>query len=402
MDAILVRKLGLPFQPELAMGALGEGGVIVRNDDIITEAAVSPDEFELVTERETAELARRAERYRPGVAPADLHGRTALIVDDGIATGATAKAACRVARARGAQKVVLAAPVGVEDTIRELAADADDIVVLSICAPTHFYGVGAHYDDFRPTQDSEVASLIASLPPEGLPIAAGHTVAVDRVFDVGGQTLEGSLTMPVGRGGLVIFAHGSGSSRHSPRNRFVARRLNDAGFGTLLVDLLTAPEELDRRLVFDIDLLAARLSSITAQVRDGAGWIGYFGASTGAAAALAAAAAPDADIRAVVSRGGRPDLALHVLPLVRARTLLIVGGEDTAVLELNHEAMRQLRCEHRLELVPGATHLFEEPGTLDRVADLACGWFAESDALEPDVPEDASGLSSPVRGATHF
>jgi putative phosphoribosyl transferase len=178
---------------------------------------------------------------------------------------------------------------------------------------------------------------------------------------------------------MVVFAHGSGSSRHSPRNRHVASILNDAGLSTLLVDLLTPEEELNRANVFDIGLLARRLAEVTrwlrAQPRATQAAIGYFGASTGAAAALWAAAEPGTGIAAVVSRGGRPDLARPRLAAVTAPTLLIVGGHDEVVLDLNRRAQAELRCENRLAVVPAATHLFEEPGTLDAAAGLARDWF---------------------------
>ncbi len=197
---------------------------------------------------------------------------------------------------------------------------------------------------------------------------------------VDGVTLEGTLVPPAPGHGLVVFAHGSGSSRHSPRNRYVARVLNRAGLGTLLFDLLTRTEEPDRNLVFDVSLLAGRLRAVAAWVRTETrdGWepvrIGYFGASTGAAAALVAAAVGQ-DVDAVVSRGGRPDLAGPYLADVAAPTLLIVGGRDTHVLALNEAAQARLACESRLEVVPGASHLFEEPGTLGAAADLARDWF---------------------------
>jgi len=179
--------------------------------------------------------------------------------------------------------------------------------------------------------------------------------------------------------GIVVFAHGSGSSRHSPRNRYVARVLNEAGLGTLLFDLLTPEEELNRANVFDISLLARRLTEVTSWLRaqpSAAGAaVGYFGASTGAAAALWAAAEPGAGMAAVVSRGGRPDLARPRLAAVTAPTLLIVGGHDEVVLDLNRRAQALLRCENHLAVVPGATHLFEEPGTLDAAAALARDWF---------------------------
>ncbi len=198
-----------------------------------------------------------------------------------------------------------------------------------------------------------------------------------------GATLDGDLTIPGNARGIVLFAHGSGSSRHSRRNRSVAGALNDAGFATVLFDLLTADEEaIDLRtahLRFDIELLAARLGAATDFVlRETATRelpIGYFGASTGGGAALVAAAGRTGAVRAVVSRGGRPDLAGAALAEVRAPTLLIVGGEDHPVIEMNRAAMAQMRCEVELEIVAGATHLFEEPGALERVAALAADWF---------------------------
>jgi putative phosphoribosyl transferase len=193
--------------------------------------------------------------------------------------------------------------------------------------------------------------------------------------------LAADLVVPADAGGLVVFAHGSGSSRLSARNRQVAAALNERGLATLLLDLLTVEEEMDRANVFDIALLSERL---VAAIR----WagqrpdterlpIGLFGASTGAAAALCAAATLGGGISAVVSRGGRPDMAGECLPRVTAPTLLIVGGADRTVLALNEEAATELQCPHRVEVIPGATHLFEEPGALERVAELAGAWFAE-------------------------
>jgi len=201
-------------------------------------------------------------------------------------------------------------------------------------------------------------------------------------FSVGAAPLEGNLALPAGARGIVVFAHGSGSGRHSPRNRYVAGVLNDAGIATLLIDLLTEREEardmLTAELRFDIPLLAERVTGATEWVthddRTRALRIGYFGASTGAAAALVAAAKRD-DIAAIVSRGGRPDLAGAELPKVKAPTLLIVGGDDTQVIELNQAALRRLRVESKLQIVPGAGHLFEEPGALEKVAQLAADWF---------------------------
>ena len=196
--------------------------------------------------------------------------------------------------------------------------------------------------------------------------------------------LDGDLNIPPELKGLVLFAHGSGSSRHSPRNRYVADVLNESSLGTLLVDLLTADEEREdeynARLRFDIDLLTKRVVTITnwlaKQPQATGHTLGLFGASTGAAAALMAAARLPKLVKAVVSRGGRPDLAGLDAALVGVPTLLIVGGEDTAVIQMNRDAMALMKCETKLAIVPGATHLFEEPGTLAKVAKLAAGWFA--------------------------
>lgn len=198
-----------------------------------------------------------------------------------------------------------------------------------------------------------------------------------------GVTMEGDLSVPEELRGCVLFAHGSGSSRHSPRNRYVAQVLQESGIATLLLDLLTESEELldheTTELRFNIQLLARRLMFATDwlahQPRIEHVKLGYFGASTGAAAALVAAAGAVKDVGAIVSRGGRPDLARSALNNVQAPTLLIVGGEDRTVLNLNREAMSQLQCEKRLEIVPGATHLFQEPGALEEVARLARQWF---------------------------
>jgi putative phosphoribosyl transferase len=202
-------------------------------------------------------------------------------------------------------------------------------------------------------------------------------------IQAGPAVLPGNLHLPHGASALVLFAHGSGSSRHSPRNQFVARTLNEAGLATLLFDFLTQEEEAidiqTRELRFNIHLLAERLVHATKwakqqpQTRDLR--IGYFGSSTGGAAGLVAAVEVPQDVDAVVSRGGRPDLAGEALPKVQASTLLIVGGNDDIVIELNEQARDRMRCEVKLEIIPGATHLFEEPGTLEKVATLASDWF---------------------------
>ncbi|OIJ92490.1 phosphoribosyltransferase [Streptomyces colonosanans] len=380
LDVCLVRKLGVPFQPELGMGALGEDGVRVINDAVVRDARVTPEELAQVEERESEVLQRRGRLYRGARAPVDIAGRTVVVVDDGVATGSTARAACRIARARGAARIVLAVPVAPQDWTERLGGDADELVCLE--TPRDFYAIGQFYADFSQVEDEEVAACLERATGRSHGSAAGAG-RVDREVDVvaGAVLLRGQLTVPEGAAGMVVFAHGSGSSRRSPRNRFVAEGLNRAALGTLLFDLLTEDEERDRANVFDTGLLAGRLADATGWLRGQPEAeqlaIGYFGASTGAAAALWAAAEPETHVAAVVSRGGRPDLAGLRLPAVTSPTLLIVGGADLTVLDLNRQAQAQLRCENSLAIVPGATHLFEEPGALEAVTDLARDWFTD-------------------------
>jgi putative phosphoribosyl transferase len=384
LDVIVVRKLGVPFQPELGMGAIGEDGVRIINTEVVELAGVSEAQLAAVEKRERTELERRARRYRGERPRLSLKGHAALIVDDGIATGSTARAACRVARAQGAARVVLAVPVAPQNWKTTMSGAADELIAVE--TPEPFWGVGQFYVNFSQTSDDTVVVCLER-GAERAPATAMADPADDDppVFDgevevhAGPVRLRGHLTVPEHAIGIVVFAHGSGSSSHSPRNRYVAAVLNRAGLGTLLFDLLTDREEHDRANVFDIGLLARRLVDVTRWLRtqpDAAGLpIGYFGASTGAAAALWAATERDNDIAAVVSRGGRPDLAADRLPAVTAPTLLIVGGHDDVVLDLNRHAEDLLHCEHHLTVIHGATHLFDEPGTLQAAAETARDWF---------------------------
>ncbi len=421
LDVIVVRKLGVPFQPELAMGAIGEGGVRVTNDDVIRRSGVTEAELAAVERREQADLAHQAARFRAGRPHVDIAGKTVIVVDDGIATGSTASAACQVARRQGAATVIMAAPVGAPESIGALRAVCDEVICLD--APPYFAAVGTWYDDFSHVPDADVTNLleraanaVPTTPPPRNPSKSQHSFshksprpaagqpARDEPVEVraGSVLLAGHLTIPAGAAGTVVFVHGSGSSRHSPRNRYVAGRLNEAGLGTLLFDLLTSQEELDRVNVFDVETLASRLAEVTDWLRAQPGAahapLGYFGASTGAAAALWAAAEPTADVDAVVSRGGRPDLAEARLAAVRSPTLLIVGDRDEVALGLNREAQQWLRCENRLAVVPGATHLFEEPGALQTVTRLAREWFGKhfGASSSSSAAGDQTGAAPPV------
>ena len=366
LDVFLVRKLGFPGQPELAMGAIASGGVRVLNEEIVRELRLEDQLIDRVAEREADELRRRELAYRGDRPPLDLPGRTVVLVDDGLATGATMRAAVEGVRAQGPRTVVVAVPTASAHSVRELRGLVDELVALM--EPEPFHAVGLWFEDFSEVSDDEVRRL--------LQIPAEEEVAVGAA--------RAALVVPPEACGLVAFAHGSGSSRFSPRNRFVAGQLEEAGLATLLVDLLTdAEEKVDLRTRehrFDVELLSGR-------VRTAVRWAGsaertrglaagLFGASTGAAAALVAAARDSDTVRAVVSRGGRPDLAGPALAEVRAPTLLIVGGRDEPVLDLNRQAERAMeRARVELVVVPGATHLFEERGALERVAELARNWL---------------------------
>jgi putative phosphoribosyl transferase len=386
LDVILVRKLGVPGHPELAMGALGEGGATVLEPDVLRAFGVPPGSLEMVVQRERAELERQAGMFRAGRPGVPLEGRTAVVVDDGVATGSTARAACQVARRRGARRVVLAVPVASPHALSALADVADETVC--VAAPPDLSSVGEWYLDFSAVPDEEVVVLLDRA-------AAG---AWEQEVVVGAAGLPGDLVVPAGAHGVVVFAHGSGSSRHSPRNRWVASVLNRGGLATLLFDLLHPGEE-HHGSVFDVPLLGGRLADVSRAVleRPDVGHLPmcYFGASTGAAASLWAAAERDLDVAAIVSRGGRPDLAGDRLSAVRAPTLFVVGDRDELVLELNRRAARRLRCPHHVAVVPGAGHLFEEPGTLGVAANLALEWFRGHIANAPtrEVPEThPSGL----------
>jgi len=379
LDVLVVRKLGAPFQRELGLGAIAEGGATWMNQPIWDELALAEETIAEVAARERREVERRVRRYRGGRALPDVRGRTVLLVDDGLATGGTAHAAVRALRQLGAGRVVLAVPVGPPSTVEELRAEADEVVCLE--TPEPFAAIGLWYEEFDQVTDEEVVAMLAAADEVRIPIEGG--------------AIAGTLVVPPEARGIVLFAHGSGSSRFSARNRFVAGVLNDAGLATLLLDLLTLDEEaIDRvtaELRFDIALLAERVQAAAAWLASAPQTarlgVGIFGSSTGAAAALIAAAERPSSVAAVVSRGGRPDLAGDALERVRAPTLLIVGGDDDEVVELNRHAFARLACERALRIVPGATHLFEEPGALEQVAAMAREWLRAH--LAPGAEEEA-------------
>ena len=383
LDVFAVRKLGAPLNPEYGVGAVAEDGTAVLDREAALQAGMSRDALAATVRSEVAELVRRVRRYRDRPLM-DIAGRTAIVVDDGVATGLTDLAALRALRKLNPRRLVLAVPVGAADAIQRVAAEADEVVCPHV--PRDFGGVGRWYIDFSQVTDAEVLDLLARPQASLAASAEGREDAAhnrELAFDLGGRRLGATLVLPPsGARGLVVFAHGSGSSRLSPRNRQVADQLARAGFASVLMDLLTEQEARDRRRVFDIPLLAGRLVALTRWLRAQRGLdhlpIGFFGASTRAAAALHAAAELGDAVRAVVSRGGRPDLAGDALGRVTAPTRLIVGGDDWNVLELNDQAATLLRCPHDLSVVPHAGHLFEEPGALEHVGRLAIEWFEQN------------------------
>ena len=396
LDVWVVRKLGAPLQPELGMGAVAEGGEVFVDPQIVSGVEATDEDVRAVVAVENAEIEERCRRFRRGRGAPEVSGRTVIVVDDGIATGGTARAALRALRRQAPRRLVLAAPVAATDALESLSAEADEIVCLA--AEPELYSIGLWYEDFRPVEDDDVVAMLdrtRALPaaPDERPVR----------IQLGEIVLLGDRTVPAGAEGLVLFAHGSGSSRKSPRNRSVARTLQGAGLATMLFDLLTeeeeAVDEVDAHLRFDIGLLARRLVAVTdwtcRQPSTKGLRIGYFGASTGAAAALMAAAWRADVVEAVVSRGGRPDLAVGALARVRAPTLLIVGGDDVEVLRLNRAALERLPGTKALEVIPHATHLFEEPGALARVATAAADWFRRH------LARPTAGESRPMNAPAH-
>ncbi|HXV13941.1 MAG TPA: phosphoribosyltransferase family protein [Candidatus Krumholzibacteria bacterium] len=367
MDIVLVRKLRAPGQPELAIGAVDEHGHM-----FLTGYPSDVSDLYLKQEKQTQMEALKRRRAVYGRAAANPRGRVVIVVDDGVATGSTMIAALKSVREAKPAHVIAATAVAPPETVDRLREFADEIVCLS--SPGDFRAVGQYFDDFGQVSDDEVVALL-----KGEVRSFAPAVDPEITIDVRGRRLRGILARPADSKGVVVFAHGSGSSRLSSRNRHVAEVLNQHGIATLLFDLLTPEEGRVHDMRFDVGLLGVRLVEVTEWVADRPDLkglpIGYFGASTGAAAAMIAAARLGGKIACIVSRGGRPDLAMEVADHVFAPTLLIVGGDDREVLELNRKVYDVIPGVKELSVVRGASHLFEEPGMLDDVARRAVAWF---------------------------
>jgi putative phosphoribosyl transferase len=406
LDVVVARKLAVPDHPEIGLGGIAEDGAIFVDTELASAFGVDAERLEHLRAAETIELGRRIAAYRRQRLPLDLRGRVAILIDDGLATGGTARAAIRSVRMRHPARVVFAAPVCPRWITQLVASEIAQVVC--VCNPVGLGWIGAWYaDDSQPTDERVVALIEHARSEVTEPSREDDVMQIRASIDtrtveisVGDQELLGDLSVPDHALGIVLFAHGSGSGRHSPRNRAVANGLNRVGLATLLLDLLTVDEELIDRQTrehrFDIPLLARRLVVATDWLAAAHPTlpIGIFGASTGAAAAIIAAARRPERVRAIVSRGGRPDLADEALEMVRAPTLLIVGGADTVVIGLNRDALARMQSDvGTLQIVPGATHLFEEPGAMSEVAMQAQQWFlshlplpATAEHVRPGAP----------------
>ncbi|HEX2870527.1 MAG TPA: phosphoribosyltransferase family protein [Polyangiaceae bacterium] len=384
LDILVVHKLGVPGHPYIAAGALASSGAANVNHRAIGSFGISPIALEQGLEKERLALEQHELELRGGRPASSVVGRTVIVVDDGIATGATLRTAVSALRARGASQVIVAVPVAPAPALEALRHEADQVVCPMVAAP--FFTIAQSYEDFSLVSASFIKRLLdehAAQRPSGQ--LSASTSSRDVPIRVGEVRIAGTLTVPDQARGLVVFLHGSGSNRFSPRNAFVARALERAGFATLLVDLLTAEEQAvdneTQELRKDVSLAAARAVGILDWLEHeptlAALPIGLFGASSGAAAALIAASQRPKRVLGIVSRGGRPDLAEQALPEVSAPVLMLVGADDHAVLELNRAAALRLNATHRLEIVSGAGHLFEGPGSIEQAAELAARFFRE-------------------------
>jgi predicted phosphoribosyltransferase/dienelactone hydrolase len=396
LEAFVGRKLGVPGLEEVAFGAIAEGSATPVLDDVHGYLGLPWRVVSVVLKHERAELARRVRCYREGRTLPTLIGKTVIVVDDGLASGATLAAAGRALRRQRPARLIAAVPVASSDGVQHVAAAFDELVAL--VTAVDFGTVSDWYHDFDAVTDADVCALlgrrapgtdiVASLSPAGAEIDAsiptGETGPV--------RIMAADLGLPTGERaphGLVIFAHGGGSSRASYRNRYLAARLRLAGWATLRVDLLGETEraaDAQGAMRFDIERITRRLSRAARWCLDervaGVGRLVLFGASTGAAAAVGVAVRLRPDVAAVIARGGRIDLADDLLPQVDVPALLVVGEDDSETLQLTRERARRLRGPVTVEVVRGAGHTFEEAGALGSVGEVVTSWLARQRRLD--------------------
>ena len=375
LEVICVKKIGYPGNTELAIGATTEAGDVVINSNIKKMANLREDEIEELVEKYTLMAKAKAKRFRKNRPQLNLKNRDVVIVDDGIATGATVEAAIKFLKRIKVNEIIIATPLASKDSVSRLSIQVDKLIALE--TPSPFISVGRWYRSFEQVNDLEVEKTL-----ELSNQMSKNSYQVSVTLNCDGQCLDGKLVKVEDEKAWIVFVHGSGSSHLSPRNNWVASELNKASFSTLLFDLLSPQEDLDYAKRFDIKLLSERLVLalkwlIHSDHFSPSTPIGLFGASTGAAAALVAAAKyqDELPIYSIVSRGGRPDLAeFQSLQEIMLPTLLIVGAKDYPVIEYNRKAYKQI-YNSKMQLVTNATHLFDEPGTLEKVAKLTIKWF---------------------------
>lgn len=372
LDVLIVRKIGAPYQPELAVGAICEDGEPIWNDSTLYRLGLEPDDLGAIVGIEREKVKKQIQLFRQSKNLSSIALKTVIIIDDGLATGATMLAAIKYVKKISAVKVVVALPVAAKNSATKLRSKVSEVVIVN--ETQDLFSVGQWYEDFSQVTNAEVVSLLKKYNK----ISVKDATEIE--FSIGRTQLKGDLKKFPTMKALIIFAHGSGSSRKSPRNQQVAQYLQERGFGTFLFDLLTNEESIEKGSRFNIELLSERLASTAKWLRahfefNGVPF-GFFGASTGAAAAIQAASklSEKDSIYAIVSRGGRPDLAGDSLKAVKVPTLLLVGSLDFNVLEINQQSQRQMHlC--KVSVIPGATHLFEERGALEEVSKQAADWF---------------------------
>lgn len=375
LDVLFVKKIGAPGQPELAIGAVSEGGKVIWQQETVDWLKISADQLKELASNKQNELKAQVNKWRKDRTVTDVKDKTVVVVDDGLATGATMIAALRVLRKKSPRKIMVAVPVSSENAKRLVTEFCDEMVILE--TPQPFFAVGQWYVDFTQVTDEEVRNLLEMDPKRRPDTNLGDHEVLIPCDDL---LLEGELIVPDKAKGLIIFAHGSGSSHSSPRNQKVAKAFNQLGFATLLFDLLTPDEAKDRPNAFNIPLLMERLKTATRWAMEKEDLsslpVGYFGSDTGAAAALAAAARQPL-VKSIVSRGGRLDLADNFLKDVQAKVLLIVPGAEPGALEQNDRARDGLyACEKAV--IENARHLFEEENAMDDVIEYASNWFNQT------------------------